>query len=134
MVNGAKLSGILLERAADAVVIGMGVNLAHSPDLPDRPATNLAALGSLVDPGAFIDVLAEGFDRWLARWRDEGLEPVRRAWTAAAHPVGTALTVRLGDGEAVDGLFDGLAADCALRLRLADGTNRVIHAGDVFFI
>ena len=29
------------------------------------------------------------------------------------------------------GLFDGLEPDGALRLRLADGSPRVIHAGDV---
>ena len=29
LVAGAKLSGILLERTGDAVVIGFGVNLAH---------------------------------------------------------------------------------------------------------
>ncbi len=130
----AKLSGILLERTGDAVVIGMGVNLAHSPDLPDRPATSLLALGELVEPAAFLEVLAEGFARWLGRWRNEGLDPVRRAWTSAAHPVGSALTVRLGEGDAVDGLFDGLAPDGALRLRLADGAIRAIHAGDVFLI
>jgi BirA family transcriptional regulator, biotin operon repressor / biotin---[acetyl-CoA-carboxylase] ligase len=134
MIAGRKLSGILLERTADAVVVGMGINLAHSPDLPDRPATSLAALGTSAEPAPFLEVLAEGFARWLGRWRNEGLDPIRRAWTAAAHPIGTALTVRLGDGDAVDGLFDGLAPDGALRLRLADGAIRAIHAGDVFLI
>jgi BirA family transcriptional regulator, biotin operon repressor / biotin---[acetyl-CoA-carboxylase] ligase len=31
-------------------------------------------------------------------------------------------------------LFDGLDSDGALRLRLADGAVRVIHAADVFLI
>ena len=31
IINRAKLAGILLERQADAVVIGFGVNLAHHP-------------------------------------------------------------------------------------------------------
>ena len=35
------------------------------------------------------------------------------------------------DGARVDGTFDGLEPDGALRLRLADGSARVIHAGDV---
>jgi BirA family biotin operon repressor/biotin-[acetyl-CoA-carboxylase] ligase len=34
----------------------------------------------------------------------------------------------------MEGLFDGLDAQGALILRLADGTTRVIHAGDVFLL
>jgi BirA family transcriptional regulator, biotin operon repressor / biotin---[acetyl-CoA-carboxylase] ligase len=134
LANGAKLSGILLERTGDAVVCGIGVNLAHHPDLPNRPATSLAALGTLVEPGSFCEVLAEGFARWLGRWRGEGLDAIRRAWLAAAHPLGTALSAQPGEGARIEGLFDGLDADCALRLRLSDGIIRIIHAGDVFLI
>jgi BirA family transcriptional regulator, biotin operon repressor / biotin---[acetyl-CoA-carboxylase] ligase len=133
--DGAKLSGILLERAHDAVVIGFGVNLAHHPDSIGRPVTSIAALGiNSPDPVVFVDTLAETFARWLATWRSEELPVIRAAWLARAHPVGTALTASLPDGESVEGLFDGLTPDCALRLCLADGQVRVIHAGDVFLI
>ncbi|MCX8475093.1 MAG: biotin--[acetyl-CoA-carboxylase] ligase [Sphingomonas sp.] len=133
LVDGAKLSGILLERAEDAVVIGFGVNLAHHPLDIDRPATSFAAHGAAPDPGIFAETLAESFGRWLSRWR-EGIAPVRERWLARAHPQGTALAARLSDGSAVDGLFGGLDAQGALILRLADGTTRVIHAGDVFLL
>ncbi|GAA0665924.1 BirA family biotin operon repressor/biotin-[acetyl-CoA-carboxylase] ligase [Sphingomonas insulae] len=132
LVTGAKLSGILLERSGDAVIVGIGVNLAHHPDLPDRPTTSLAAHGAPVAPEVFVDVLAEAFARWLARWRGEGIAAVRAAWLAAAHPIGTALTARMPDGSAHDGLFDGLDRDGALILRLAGGERHVIHAADVF--
>ena len=36
LVDGAKLAGILLERIGDAVVIGIGVNLAAAPRFDDR--------------------------------------------------------------------------------------------------
>lgn len=133
LVGGAKLSGILLERAEDAVVIGFGVNLAHHPLDIDRPATSFAAHGPAPDPGIFAETLAEAFARWLSRWRD-GIAPVRERWLARAHPQGTALTARLSDGSAVDGLFGGLDSQGALILRLADGSTRVIHAGDVFLL
>jgi len=134
LLNGAKLSGILLERADDAVVIGIGVNLAHHPESLDRPATSLAAYGVTPDPADFLETLATAFERWLSIWRNEGLAPVRTRWLARAHPVGTALTARLPDGSAIDGLFAGLDSEGALILRLADGTSRVIHAADVFLI
>jgi BirA family transcriptional regulator, biotin operon repressor / biotin---[acetyl-CoA-carboxylase] ligase len=130
LVDGAKLSGILLERADDAVVIGFGVNLAHHPEELDRPVTSLAALtGSAPEAEPFLETLADSFARWLARWRSEGIPPIRDRWLLAAHPVGTALSTTQGDG-----LFDGLDESGALRLRLANGSTRVIHAGDVFLI
>lgn len=134
LADGAKLSGVLLERTGDAVVIGIGVNLAHHPDLPDRPATSLAAHDAPVDPGTFNDVLAEAFARWLGRWRGEGLEPIRRRWLECAHPIGTALATHLPDGSQIDGLFDGLDAQGALILKEASGHGRIVHAGDVFLI
>jgi BirA family biotin operon repressor/biotin-[acetyl-CoA-carboxylase] ligase len=130
LVEGAKLAGILLERQGDAVVIGFGVNLAFHPDLADRPATSLKALtGRAPGPHAFLTRLAPIFEAWLGRWREERLEPVRAAWCAAAHPIGTPIAT----GE-TRGTFDGLDATGALRLRLSDGALRIIHAGDVFLI
>jgi BirA family biotin operon repressor/biotin-[acetyl-CoA-carboxylase] ligase len=130
LVEGEKLSGILLERADDAVVIGVGVNLASHPDALERPVTSLAELtGEAPDPAIFLENLADSFARWLGRWRGEGLASVRSKWLAAAHPIGTALATSAGNG-----LFEGLDETGALRLRLADGTSRVIHAGDVFLI
>uniref|UniRef100_UPI00261BE59D biotin--[acetyl-CoA-carboxylase] ligase n=1 Tax=Sphingomonas bacterium TaxID=1895847 RepID=UPI00261BE59D len=134
LLDGAKLSGILLERADDAVVIGIGVNLAHHPTDLERPATSLAAHGAAPDPADFLETLADAFARWLGIWRAEGLGPVRARWLDRAHAPGTALTARLPDGSAIDGLFSGLDNEGALILRLADGTTRVIHAADVFLI
>ncbi|MGY4396361.1 BirA family biotin operon repressor/biotin-[acetyl-CoA-carboxylase] ligase [Sphingomonas sp. UYAg733] len=134
LLDGAKLSGILLEGTTDAVVIGIGVNLAHYPTDLDRPATSLAAHGITPEPADFLDTLAEAFALWLARWRGEGLAPIRARWLERAHAIGTALTARLPDGSAIEGLFAGLDSDGALILRLADGTTRVIHAADVFLI
>ncbi len=132
MASGAKLSGILLERLEDAVIVGFGVNLAEHPDQTARPATSFAALGGAPDPALFLDALAESFARWLALWRDEGLAPIRLRWLAAAHPPGTALSTHTASGAWVEGVFDGLDEGGALRLRLADGSSQVIHAGDVF--
>jgi len=134
MADGTKLAGLLLEREGDAVAAGFGVNLAHHPDLPGRPATDLGVLGAPVAPDAFLATLTESFARWLATWRGQGVAPVAVRWAERAHPRGTALAVRLPDGTTLEGLFDGLASDGALLLRLADGGGRVIHAADVFLI
>lgn len=132
--NGAKLAGILLERSGDAVVMGIGVNLAYHPDLPDRPTTSLAAQGAAVSVAIFAETLAEAVARWLDRWRGGGVDAIRAAWLACAHPVGTAIRLHEPGGAEVAGLFEGLDAHGALILRLADGRMRVIHAGDVFLL
>lgn len=130
MADGAKLAGILLERAGEAVVIGCGANLAHHPVGLDCPVTSLAALtGAAPEPAVFVELLAERFAAWLARWRSAGVAPARTAWLKAAHPIGTALATPQGEG-----IFDGLDPDGALRLRLAGGALRLIRAGDVFLI
>lgn len=135
LVEGAKLCGMLLERTGDTIVIGIGLNMAHHPDLPDRPATSLAACGAgNVDPGYFLETLAEIFARWLDVWRGQGIAPIRGQWLKHAHPTGTALKANLPDGITLDGLFAGLDNDGALILRLANGESRAIHAGDIFLI
>jgi BirA family biotin operon repressor/biotin-[acetyl-CoA-carboxylase] ligase len=131
LLGGAKLAGILLERSGDAAVIGIGVNLAAAPHLPDRPAWHLARSGPAPDRDLFAHQLAASFDRELDRWRQFGLAPILSRWLAAAHPVGSPLTVHGADGARIAGAFDGLEPDGALRLRLADRSARVIHAGDV---
>jgi BirA family biotin operon repressor/biotin-[acetyl-CoA-carboxylase] ligase len=135
LAEGAKLSGILLEREGEAVIVGFGVNLAHHPEDTLRPANSLAALtGSAPDASAFVGALAESFARWLSRWRGEGVAPVRAAWLAAAHPPGTALSTHNASGAWIEGLFEGLDESGALRLREADGSVQVVHAGDVFLL
>lgn len=128
--EGAKLAGILLERQGNAVILGFGVNLAHHPDNLGRPATSLAALAGVApEPGPLLEVLARNFASWLAHWRHSGLSPIRTAWLAAAHPLGTPLSTPEGEG-----LFEGLDESGALRLRLEGGSLRIVHAGDVFLL
>lgn len=131
LLEDAKLAGILLERTGDAAVIGIGVNLAWAPDLAGRATGHLKRIGPAPDRDAFARDLAASFDRELERWRQFGLEPILSRWLAAAHPRGTPLAVHGLDGARVAGAFDGLEPDGALRLRLADGHVRAIHAGDV---
>lgn len=131
IIGGAKLSGILLEGVADAVIVGIGVNLAATPALPDRPTVALSDFGPAPDRDTFAACLARAFDTEVARWRTYGLEPLIARWLVAGHPIGTPLTVgEPGDAPLV-GEFAGVAADGALQLRLADGTTRLIHAGEV---
>jgi BirA family biotin operon repressor/biotin-[acetyl-CoA-carboxylase] ligase len=131
LVAGAKLAGILLERAGEIVVIGVGVNLVHAPSVPGRATTALDDHGARIGVGDFAELLADCFAAALTRWRSGGWNEQRAAWLARAHPAGTPLSVNGPDGQPIAGTFAGLGADGAALLRLADGTLRPIHAGDV---
>lgn len=131
MLGGAKLAGILLEREGDAIVVGIGVNLAVAPDLPDRRTVAMSACGPAPDRDAFARSLVACFDREIGRWRTYGLSPVARRWESIAHPLGTPLAIHPPGEEPLTGTFAGLTEDGALRLHLAAGEERVIHAGDV---
>lgn len=133
--KGEKLCGILLERTGDAVVAGFGINLAHHPDGLDRPVSDLRTLGANPpEAQAVTEMLADNFARWLQLWRNAPLDSLLRAWDAAAHTHGSALSVHQPDGVRLEGLYAGLEPDGALRLRLADGQIRAIHAADIFLI
>jgi BirA family biotin operon repressor/biotin-[acetyl-CoA-carboxylase] ligase len=132
LLDGVKVSGILLERAGDVLVIGIGVNVANHPDSSERPATSLAAAGlPAPTPRDVLDRLMPAFAKWRSVWAAQGFAPVRAAWLARAAGVGDRIAARLGV-ETLEGRFEGLDADGALALRLDDGQMRAIHAGEVF--
>ncbi|CAN5157662.1 biotin--[acetyl-CoA-carboxylase] ligase [soil metagenome] len=142
MIEADKAVGILIESGAGPagglwLAIGIGVNLSHAPSGTERPATAIAdhlkgeARGApRIEEAA--DLLAHHFAIWLERWMALGFDPIRDAWIARSRGLDGPCTARLGH-ETVSGTADGLAPDGALRLKLADGSLRLISAGDVFF-
>ena len=131
LLNGAKLAGILLERSGGTIIVGIGVNLAQAPELDDRKTIALTAFGPAPDRDLFAQSLAERFAQEIERWRTYGLDLLVRRWSAVAHPVGTPLTVVPPGEEPLPGSFAGLTDEGNLRLALAGGDERIIHAGDV---
>lgn len=134
LVGAAKLAGILLERQGDVVVVGIGVNLAEAPPLPDRPTAALARLGYPLARDAFAQSLAAVWAQMLARWHRGEWPALRAEWLARAHAQGTLLAAHDPALGPITGGFAGLDGDGAALLRLADGTMRAIHAGDVDLI
>jgi BirA family biotin operon repressor/biotin-[acetyl-CoA-carboxylase] ligase len=139
LIYGRKASGILIESGQHPlgglwVAVGVGVNLVHAPDIPERPATSFAEHMSrpAPSPQEALDILARAFAAWQTVWEREGFAPIARAWTARAHGLGEPCEARLPE-ETVSGIAQGLDVDGALRLRLPDGRERRITAGDVYF-
>lgn len=133
LLGGGKLSGILLELVGGHVVVGIGVNLEKAPKLPDRPTAAITDYVPAPGLSYFAEDLAGCFEGRLAEWRFGGLRPILNEFLGySIHTPGSPVTVHDTDGSRVEGAFDGLEEiDGALRLRLADGSQRVIRAGDI---
>ncbi len=137
LVDSAKISGILIESqlapggSAHNVVVGIGVNLAHHPDLPDRRATSLAALGVTATPRQAWQQLSAAFTAWLAVWSEgDGFSAICQSWQQRAVGIGAEVSVKTGQ-DVIAGRFRGLDTDGAMLLELPGGRRRRITFGDV---
>ena len=136
LVGHDKLAGILLEAsgqsAPDWVIIGVGMNVAGAPDLPDLAAVSLSDLGYSLPVPEVLQCFARQLDHWLCAFERHGFAPIRQAWLNVALGLGQPVTARLSNGRHLQGRFDGLDADGCLLLCDDTGKTRLISAGEVF--
>jgi BirA family biotin operon repressor/biotin-[acetyl-CoA-carboxylase] ligase len=130
LLDRRKVAGILLERHGEAVVIGIGINVAQRavPPALEGIATSVLLGGGRPDREAIVATVLEGLARWRERLEREGFEPVRARWMA--------LTAMRGQQVTVDGIHGrtvGLDADGALLLD-ADGVITRVIAGEVLAV
>lgn len=133
LLNGGKLSGILLEKAdGDYMVCGIGVNVEHVPDCKDiiYRTASLKQAGICITAADFLDLYLEIFTNNLNIYDEKGFAPLRQKWLDNAKGVGENIVVRQENGE-VNGRFVGLDENANLLLE-EDGAIRRILAGDVF--
>ena len=137
LVDGAKISGILLESEARAdgrlvVAAGFGVNCSHHPGDAAYATIDLAALGYRVTPDDLFDRLAAAMASRLHEWQAGcGFGTIRASWLRRCVGLGAPVTVRLPDRE-IEGIFRALDEDGRLLLETGSGM-MTISAGDVFF-
>lgn len=142
LLNGGKLSGILLESlggqgGVDHLAVGIGVNLIAAPD-PSQvepgavpPVSVLAETGLRLTPEALLDALAPAFARLEHTLATEGFAPIRAAWLARAARLGETIHARVGTATH-SGVFETIDAGGALVLRCPEGP-LTLPAADIFF-
>lgn len=144
LVNGKKISGILLEgemasdsKNMDWVVIGVGINVANHPGAGQGNVISTAlldeGLSESIDAamGKLLKSIISEFDRGYKQWLNAGFAPVGELWLSRAAGLGGPIEVRLPN-ETLSGTFNSLDENGALVLGLADGQERLISAGDIF--
>ena len=142
LVDGKKISGILLEGGQDWIVVGIGVNLVSHPEHTETAATHLldhiepSLLNGpepiLTGPDTVLATLSSRFSYWRDMFLEQGFSPIRQAWLGWAQNIPGSVIVRLSN-EKFSGQALGLDENGALRVRLENGTIKDVHAGDVFF-
>ena len=142
LLNGGKLAGILLESSGaagrvDALVIGIGVNLAGTPDTTLleagalAPVSLLGQTGITITPEDFLTHLAQHFARWEAQFTTHGFGPIRSAWLQNAARIGQNITARMMRDE-ITGTFVEIDTQGQLVLETPKG-RQTIAAADIFF-
>lgn len=140
LLEGRKTCGILLESSlappnTDAVVVlgvGLNVNQTDFPESMADAATSLRLTTGRSVPRAplqarLLDSLEDQYDAV-----QEEAESVRSAFQKRLASLGSSRTLRIpGTNETVSGTVEGITDTGALRLRMADGTETTVHAGDV---
>ena len=138
LADGAKLAGILLgtEDVAPgrrAVVIGIGVNVAHAPSGLPYPAASLASLGVGADAAELFGALSAAWVRAYDIWSGpDGFSEIRKRWIARAAGLGGEVAVRTAAG-VTRGIFETIDEHGQLVVRVADGSARNVSAGEVHF-
>ncbi len=138
LIDGGKCCGILLEQVpvpggGMAVVFGCGINITSHPLETPYPATHLKAHQPNASAQTLFHRIAEAHAHCLARFdHGRGAPAIVADVRRHVHGVGQSMTVRLESNQS-QGVFEGIADDGRLILRLADGTHKRFAAGDVFF-
>lgn len=136
LLNGGKISGILLEKGAGKYIIaGIGVNIAVAPGNSSDlvyPVTSLRDAEISTDRCAFLKAYLLEFDGLFAQWRDQGFEPVRRRWLENVRGLDEKIAVNTAR-DRLEGIFCGVDEQGFLLLQQGEKLIKV-YAGDVFYI
>lgn len=134
LLNGAKISGILLEKAArDYLIVGVGVNVKASPAPEDTPypTTNLAACGFDIDRLELLRYYLAEWNHNLTIWREQGAAVIKNMWLQNAKGLNEEIAVNLGK-RIEKGVFVGVDDNGALLLKQGDKEIKIM-AGDIWF-
>lgn len=146
-----KLAGILAELSGDAVVIGIGLNVASTPALVGasapgggRPAglapASLASIGAAgVDRAALLTAILRQLEHWYLRWTggsapgDAVASGLRAEYLRSCRTVGRDVRVELPGGTFLTGRARDIDGSGRLLVASADGVEPV-SAGDVIHV
>lgn len=133
LLDNKKVSGILLERSGEFIVMGVGVNIVDFPKSSDvlYPLTSLSQAGIETQRVQLLEIYLKEFDELFALWQKHGQSAIISKWLKCAKGIGSNIRVNM-PSSSICGVFTGLDEEGVLLLQTSEGMKKV-SAGDVFF-
>lgn len=139
LIGEKKIGGILAETIETgtglAVVVGIGVNLTPG-NFPDEIADTATSIESETGQACSADELAESLTSFISYFYEilqdpDGPADIIDSWRhRSTYFSGKNVRVTLA-GDVIEGVTDGLEENGALRVKIIDGSVRIVQAGDV---
>ena len=119
LINGKKISGVLIEYSQNFVIVGIGINVKTCPNVKEHKTTKVNQFAKDVDANDVLSVLIKQIDKW----RRVNFLTVRERWMDLAIAINKIIQYHGKDVELI-----GLNEDGALVLR--DDTRYILAYGD----
>ncbi|MGW6860641.1 biotin--[acetyl-CoA-carboxylase] ligase [Streptomyces xanthophaeus] len=135
-----KTGGILAERVAAGVVIGIGLNVTLTEDeLPVPAAGSLAlAKATVTDRDPLLRAVLRSLEQWYGNWRAAGGDPaasgLQETYAAGCATLGRHVRAELPGGRTLTGTAEAVDTDGRLVIRTAEGQHEAVGAGDVIHL
>ncbi|MEV7725713.1 biotin--[acetyl-CoA-carboxylase] ligase [Streptomyces sp. NPDC087917] len=132
-----KTGGILAERVAEGVVLGIGLNVTLTEDELPVPVAGslLLAKASVTDREPLLKAVLRSLEEWYGRWREAGGDPaesgLQEAYAAGCATLGRHVRAELPGGRTLTGTAEAVDADGRLVIRTVEGEREPVGAGDV---
>ncbi|MFJ3975035.1 biotin--[acetyl-CoA-carboxylase] ligase [Streptomyces sp. NPDC090021] len=132
-----KAGGILAERTADGIVVGIGLNVTLTEEELPVPAAGslLLAKATVTDREPLLKAVLRSLEEWYGNWRAAGGDPaasgLQETYAAGCATLGRHVRAELPGGRTLTGTAEAVDTDGRLVIRTADGTHEPVGAGDV---
>jgi len=140
LVGGKKISGILLESAAEDerlkyIVVGLGISVnLDAEDYPESMLEKVVSLkmasGAVVDRAGLAAAILEEFEQLYGLYLEQGFAPIRTLWEARSVTLGRETTLFTPQGE-VTGVPRELNDMGGLLVELPDGGVRTVYSAEI---
>ncbi|MFG2337224.1 biotin--[acetyl-CoA-carboxylase] ligase [Streptomyces yangpuensis] len=132
-----KAGGILAERTADGIVVGIGLNVTLTEEELPVPAAGslLLAKATVTDREPLLKAVLRSLEEWYGNWRAAGGDPaasgLQETYAAGCATLGRHVRAELPGGRTLTGTAEAVDTDGRLVIRTAEGTHEAVGAGDV---
>lgn len=140
LVGGKKISGILLESAAEDerlryVVVGLGISVnLEAEDYPEELLEKVVSLkmasGNTINRSDLIATILDEFERLYDLYMEQGFAPIRSLWEAHSVTLNNETLLYTPQGP-IQGIPRGLDGTGGLQVEMKDGSYRTIYSAEI---